>query len=348
MNINKTFAKILSTAICICMISMIFIYTTIDSHATVSEISLAIDYTRFTSGSDSDENDIDVYVNNSSASYYVDDWVITNYPYNGWTKGTKPILKITLYMNDDEKFGNIYSSNCHLFGTGATYSSSSKADNSTTLYLTVKLLAVGSSGSSSSDSLEVSDLYWNTNDGSANWNDATDADKYQVRLYKGSSLKETRTTSNTYHYFNDYITSTGDYCFSVRARDEDGNYGDWYDSDIWTVTSSDIKYMNMGNNNTSYGGPGSSQASSSGAWLKDNTGWWYCNADRSYTINNWQYINNKWYYFNGNGYMVTGWIYWKNIWYYCGPGGDMYVNRYTPDGYYVDYNGAWVQNYNWH
>ena len=42
--------------------------------------------------------------------------------------------------------------------------------------------------------------------------------------------------------------------------------------------------------------------------------------------------------------MVTGWVLWKNAYYYCGPDGAMLTNTWTPDGYYVDGNGIWVQN----
>ena len=62
--------------------------------------------------------------------------------------------------------------------------------------------------------------------------------------------------------------------------------------------------------------------SSQGAWLKNDVGWWYCNADRSYPVNQWQYINNYWYFFNASGYMVTGWVQWNNVWYYCCDSGE--------------------------
>ena len=78
-------------------------------------------------------------------------------------------------------------------------------------------------------------------------------------------------------------------------------------------------------------------------WQKNDTGWWYCNADRSYPVNQWQYINNYWYFFNASGYMVTGWVQWNNVWYYCCDSGEMLTNTRTPDGYYVDGNGAWIQ-----
>lgn len=116
------------------------------------------------------------------------------------------------------------------------------------------------------------------------------------------------------------------------------NKGSWEESDTWDVTSGEADEISLNSApNTSFG-PGGSSA---GAWLKDDIGWWYCNADRSYTVSNWQYINNKWYYFNEKGYMVTGWIYWNAKWYYCGEDGAMYSDRTTPDGYYVGSDGAW-------
>ena len=51
-----------------------------------------------------------------------------------------------------------------------------------------------------------------------------------------------------------------------------------------------------------------------------------------------------WYYFRDSGAMAKD--YWaKNgeIWYYLGSNGAMLKNTYTPDGYYVDATGAWVQ-----
>ena len=54
-------------------------------------------------------------------------------------------------------------------------------------------------------------------------------------------------------------------------------------------------------------------------------------------------IDNLWYCFDENGYMKTGWILYKDAWYYCGESGAMLVNTTTPDGYYVNGDGVWVQ-----
>jgi len=40
---------------------------------------------------------------------------------------------------------------------------------------------------------------------------------------------------------------------------------------------------------------------------------------------------------------LAGWVQTNGIWYYCGPDGDMWVNRRTPDGYWVDGNGVWIE-----
>lgn len=61
-----------------------------------------------------------------------------------------------------------------------------------------------------------------------------------------------------------------------------------------------------------------------GEWKQDEVGWWYSNDDGSYTTNNWQEIDNHWFYFNKQGYML--------------------VETWTPDNYYVGFNGAWVED----
>lgn len=94
-------------------------------------------------------------------------------------------------------------------------------------------------------------------------------------------------------------------------------------------------------------GPGAAnpnQGRTNGAWLyNEKAGWWFVNPDGTQTKNGWQYIDNKWYWFNEYGYMLqNNWVLYKNKWYFCGPNGDMYVYRFTPDGYWVDRDGVWT------
>ena len=75
-------------------------------------------------------------------------------------------------------------------------------------------------------------------------------------------------------------------------------------------------------------------------WKRNDKGWWYEEANGSYPTATWKFINNKWYYFDGTGYMAEGrWI--GN--YYVGADGAMLVSTVTPDGYYVDETGKWME-----
>lgn len=67
-----------------------------------------------------------------------------------------------------------------------------------------------------------------------------------------------------------------------------------------------------------------------GAWLTAKDGWWYRYDDGSYPISQWVWIDgdndgvSECYYFNQWGYLIT--------------------DTHSPDGYYVDANGAWVDS----
>ncbi len=75
-------------------------------------------------------------------------------------------------------------------------------------------------------------------------------------------------------------------------------------------------------------------------WKRNDKGWWYEEANGAYPTNQWKLINNKWYYFDNIGYLL------ENRWvgnYYVGADGAMLVSTSTPDGYYVDATGKWVE-----
>ena len=113
-------------------------------------------------------------------------------------------------------------------------------------------------------------------------------------------------------------------------------------------------------------------------WMQNEHGWWLRFADNSYPKGRkhgtsgsayaWEYINGSWWAFDENGYaktgwlrdeafggwfymdpergMQTGWVLIDGAWYYFHPVSDgrkgiMYAGQKTPDGYYVDENGAW-------
>ena len=90
-----------------------------------------------------------------------------------------------------------------------------------------------------------------------------------------------------------------------------------------------------------------------GKWLQvpnseADTGydWYYFNSTGKCLKERWEKINNNWYYFDDTGLMQTGWVLIDGVWYYFHPVSDgrkgiMYAEQKTPDGYYVDENGAW-------
>ena len=100
-------------------------------------------------------------------------------------------------------------------------------------------------------------------------------------------------------------------------------------------------------------------------WEKNGDNWYFVKADGSRAASEWLTVDGQEYWFDADGTMATGWRqgadgvwyyfrdsgamakdYWaKNgeIWYYLGSNGAMLKNTYTPDGYYVDATGAWVQ-----
>lgn len=269
------------------------------------------------------------------ASYSVDDVEITNDD-GEWLDGDIPKVKITLSAKSGYYFSSKSSSVFRFTGDDADFVSASYVSNSDKeeLEVTIKLDAL-------QGSLDVDSAQWEDDSSPiATWDEADGAKSYQVRLYRGSSsATELITTSNNYFNFASYITRTGDYTFKVRAVNSKSKKGSWTESDELNVGDSELNYIRGGNFGTSTPASGGSAG-----WIQDNVGWWYRNADGSYTANGWQLINNAWYAFDGSGYMRTGWIPTNGVWYYCDTNnGAMLTNAWTPDGYWVDANGVWRQ-----
>ena len=132
-------------------------------------------------------------------------------------------------------------------------------------------------------------------------------------------------------------------------------------------STSNSSTSNGPSGSTGSNGPGKNAKQTEGTWLQNAIGWWWCNPDRTYPANVWKEINGAWYFFDQSGYCLmnswiksqdgttwyycgnTGamatnaWVYSGGKYYYCGPDGAMWTSRRTPDGYYVDSNGEWIQ-----
>ena len=58
---------------------------------------------------------------------------------------------------------------------------------------------------------------------------------------------------------------------------------------------------------------------------------------------NWMNQNGTWYGYDLNGSLLHGWVQDRGLYYYLDSDGACLTNQITPDGYYVDVNGAWYQ-----
>lgn len=91
-------------------------------------------------------------------------------------------------------------------------------------------------------------------------------------------------------------------------------------------------------------------------WLQDPSGnWYYLNPNSGDPMGSmaagWKLVNNVWYFFNTirdgtYGKVMTGWNWIDGYCYYFEQDGTMLSNSMTPDGYFVNENGAWVNNGN--
>ena len=98
-------------------------------------------------------------------------------------------------------------------------------------------------------------------------------------------------------------------------------------------------------------------------WYQEGSTWYYLDAENGDMKTGWAYVGNKWYYLRSSGAMATGWVKDGSTWYYLhASNGDMKTGWFQVngkwyyayssgtlavstrvDGYYVNYNGEWVQ-----
>ena len=274
--------------------------------------------------------------------------------------GKKPKVTLKLKPDSDFTFKGTQKGNVKLNDKGGKGAEVSKiVTSASAMTVTVTL---PKTGSTDKDALEVGDVSWGDDDSPVvSWDQADYAKQYEVKLYRNNTIRESVTTNGTSYDFRSQIREggKGDYTVKVRAVVGNGNgsKGNWTESDEFSVDDDILaalggKTNNGGSNNGGQTGPNGSNSGNKGAWLKDNVGWWYCNADRSYTTDNWQQIDGNWYYFNKAGYMQTGWLKsrFTGKWYWLSTEngsnlGKMLTNQWVDNNrYYVDNSGIWTQS----
>lgn len=321
----------------------------------ISELDVDITYS-IEAGSD--EWSFDVSCSTAGVDLDEDeDVTVTNAPDEGdaWGDNIKPKATIILRADsdDDYRFSSIDKTDVTI--TGDTISKYTVSDTSKKVTITVTLPELEYEDGYWDDLLEIDEADWGDANGIAHWSENEDAKYYEIKAYRGSSaLTGIVTTTDTEYDLSQYFTRKGDYMFKVRACYSSTEKGAWVESDEYTVDADEAEEIRENGGSTSSSSSSSTSSSSTttsgpsqevkaGEWLRDSIGWWWCNADRTYPSSTWKLINNKWYYFNDAGYCVLNtWVQTNGLWYYCGPDGDMWVNRRTPDNYWVNANGVWV------
>lgn len=283
----------------------------------------------------------DINVRTSDDEYYVESAEYTNAEdKDTWTIGDVPEVKVELYARDGYRFSYTSKSHFSVSGCSAEFKRAKVYDNGDYIEVYVELKRIGGK-------LEgASNLAWE--DSTAVWDEIDGARSYDVKLLRDEKTVATVSTTGTSYDFAGYFNKEGDYTFRVRAISSyNSKTGEWSDdSDSLYIDEDEI-----GN----YGG--------SGHWVLDGTGWWYSYDAGGYPKSCWKQIDGVWYHFNSSGYMQTGWLKldgqwfylngsgamltgWQAIdgkWYYLGTDGVMYADTWTPDGFYVNGSGAWVQ-----
>ena len=221
-----------------------------------------------------------------------------------WIRGEVPLIRVTLAVKDSGQYRFTSSTKVIVSGFQSDVKSKKVQNGGETLDVEIRLKRVGG------DLDSVYDCYWNGS--SAAWSEVEYADKYEVKLYRGTSLVTTVTAMDNQYYFYPYMTKTGAYRFKVRPLSTyDGGRGPWSErSEEYYLTPEHV-----------YTGPAPSGSSGSG-WVQDTYGWTYHFSNGQLARSSWLNTDNNWFYLGDDGYMKTNWLYTDNNWFYLNPVSD--------------------------
>lgn len=231
---------------------------------------------------------------------------------NVWIRGEIPAIRLEVSVKDPFKYRFTSATKVSVSGFQSEVKSKRVLDGGDSLRIELKLPKV------TGPLEDIGDYYWEGN--FARWSDSGDADRYEIRLYRGNSLVNTISTNRTQFDFYTYMTKAGEYSFRVRPLCSlDGQKGNWTErSEINSISAANV-YTGSG--------PGASGGSPHlpsvpGGWQQDNRGWTYRQTDGSLVRNTWVYTDNHWFHLAADSYMETGWLYTDGNWFYLNPVSD--------------------------
>lgn len=300
----------------------------------------AINKIRIDVNADIDTYEYNIDVTPTSDHFNISDYEVTNedsmMEHSSKDDSEEKISKnwspeLTIYL--DAESGYYFKSNSKSYfefsGSVAEFVSADRDSDKTSMELKIRLRASkGSVGN-------PTDLKWDSY-GTASWKKGYDAKTYDLVLYRdGSKVTSKNGVSNTKYNFDDYITKTGDYTFTVKCKNGSKSSG-IIESGTYTVNSDTLKTIKKrAENNTGYKNESTSKNTNNKdedkavgpgigdnyGWIQDSTGWWFRENNNSYPMNTWKQLDNSWFRFDGKGYMITGW--WQDgpsgTWYYLNP-----------------------------
>ncbi len=305
-------------------------------------------------------SDNDVTVTETSAKYDVQTAKVQNNKKNGWESGDKPKIKITLKSKKNYEWGDINSGSIDVEGLDGSVGNVSKSGNKLTFVYTLD--AIGSDDYDGD--LDVSNV--SISDGTVYWDGAEDASKFEVKLYRGSKLLKTQTTSQDEYDFSNMFTQSGTYKAKVRGIKGSSHKGSWVESDEFTVTSDEASEIRSEyNENKKATSSDSSDSDSSSTGKKcpsvpkesetENTNATFGPSVGGETANGesasapqsqWVQVVNTWFYYDPatNSFATNQYINGLDgKTYYVGPTGAMLASSYTPDfQHYCGADGALV------
>lgn len=293
------------------------------SRTKISSVSLKVE-AEIVVGTDPDEQEIMIEPRSERVNYSVMDYEFLDTAFV-WQEEDVPRLKVTLAAEDGYYF---YLNTSDVTVRGASVEKADRGDDNETLTVTMTLPPLAEQVTE----IDEESMVW-TGDTTVQWEPSIGAGSYDVKLVRdGNTVGATKTITGITYDFSYAMTKAGSYSFKVRPvnRLKPENKGRWVESQLKTVDAAMAERIRANG--------------SKGSWLQDDKGFWYRNADGSYTVSNWQQIDGLWYYFDENGYRKTGWIEVGGKSYYCDSAtGAMLVNTTTPDNKTVGADGALVQ-----
>lgn len=203
-----------------------------------------------------------------------------------WDKSQTPRIKLQLTANDGYAFDALSSSDITVTGNARKIEKIARENNGKNLNLIISFTNLNNYMGAPTG------LRWSTS-GVALWNPVSQADCYEVTLYRSSArVGQTQTIYGTSCDFSNKLASqASSYTFQVRAKDSSSNTlkSEWAVSPEYKVSpqiAQALKNQKLG-------------------WKQNDRGWYYYYLDGSYPQNGWAEIEGKFYYFDTEGYMLT-------------------------------------------